>query len=168
MAARDVLKNINLFVDGRGYAGQVDAFTPPKMTLKTEEYRAGGMDASLKITMGMEALDGEFTLKGYDADVLALFGLREGNLVPLTLLEALESFDGTITQVKHNVRAKITEIDGGERKPGELPSLKISYNAAYYKQVHGGRLIHEIDVERMIRTINGVDQLSGQRAALNM
>ncbi len=29
MAARDVRKNFNLFVDGKGYAGQVEEFTPP-------------------------------------------------------------------------------------------------------------------------------------------
>ena len=32
MAARDVLKNINLFVDGRGYAGQLQDYTPPVLT----------------------------------------------------------------------------------------------------------------------------------------
>ena len=39
-----VLKNMNLFVDGRGYAGRVDEIELPKLTLKTEEHRAGGMD----------------------------------------------------------------------------------------------------------------------------
>ena len=36
-----VLKNMNLFVDGRGYAGRVDEIQLPKLTLKTEEHRAG-------------------------------------------------------------------------------------------------------------------------------
>ena len=29
MSARDVRKNLNAFVDGRGYAGQLSSFTPP-------------------------------------------------------------------------------------------------------------------------------------------
>ena len=39
-----VLKNMNLFVDGRGYAGRIDEIQLPKLTLKTEEHRAIGMD----------------------------------------------------------------------------------------------------------------------------
>ena len=30
-----ILKNFNLFVDGRGYAGKADEVTPPKLTIKT-------------------------------------------------------------------------------------------------------------------------------------
>ncbi|AMW35750.1 hypothetical protein HEQ62_10815 [Haematospirillum jordaniae] len=41
MAARDVLKNINLFVDGRGYAGQLSEYSPPSLALVTEDFRAG-------------------------------------------------------------------------------------------------------------------------------
>ena len=61
----DVLKNMNLFVDGRGYAGVVDELTPPKLTMKTEEHRAGGMDAPVELDMGMEKLEASFSLKKY-------------------------------------------------------------------------------------------------------
>jgi phage tail tube protein FII len=56
MAARDVLKNFNLFVDGRGYAGQVQDYTPPDLTAMTEDFRAGGMDGPIAIPLGIEAL----------------------------------------------------------------------------------------------------------------
>ena len=35
----DILKNMSLFVDGRGYAGNVDELNLPKLALKTEEFR---------------------------------------------------------------------------------------------------------------------------------
>jgi P2 family phage contractile tail tube protein len=41
-----ILKNFNLFVDGRGYAGRAEEVTPPKLTIKTEELRAGGNRAA--------------------------------------------------------------------------------------------------------------------------
>ena len=41
---KDTLKNMNLFVNGKGYAGVIDEITLPKLTVKTEEYRGGGMD----------------------------------------------------------------------------------------------------------------------------
>ena len=66
MAARDVRKNINLFVDGRGYAGQLQEFNPPVLTQKTEEFRGGGMVGPVAIPMGLEALMASATLIAYD------------------------------------------------------------------------------------------------------
>ena len=51
-----ILKNFNLFIDGRGYAGKCDEVNPPKLNIKSEEYRAGGLDAPIPIDMGMEKL----------------------------------------------------------------------------------------------------------------
>lgn len=168
MAARDVRKNFNLWVDGRGYAGQAEEFNAPKLTLQTEEFRAGGMDLPIDVTMGMEKLTCDFTLKAYDKNVLALFGVVQGASVPLTVREALESFDGIVTPVVHNMRGKITEIDPGTSKPGELPVLKVTMSLTYYKQRHGDTLLHEIDAENMVRIINGVDSLQGIRNALGI
>lgn len=70
-----ILKNFNVFVDGRGYAGKIDEVTLPKLTIKTEEYRAGGMDIPINIDMGMEKLEAEFTFSEYDSELFRLFGL---------------------------------------------------------------------------------------------
>lgn len=168
MAARDVIKNINLFVDGRGYAGQIDDFNPPKLSLQTEEFRGGGMDGPIDLEMGMEKLVTDFSLISYDRDVLSLWGVRKGATVPFVAREALESFDGTVTPVKHTMRGKIIEHDPGSHKPGTAPKLKTSMSLTYYKLEHGGRLVHEIDVENMVRTIDGVDVLAEIRRALGM
>ena len=168
MAARDVLKNLNLWVDGRGMAGQLQDYTPPVLTLQTEDFRAGGMDAPVRVTMGMEPLETSFNLRAYDRDTLALFGVVEGAFVPLTVRGALESFDGTVTPVVHNMRGKITSLDSGTWTPGELGSLNVTMSLVYYKLQHGGTVIHEIDVENMVRTINGVDALANIRRALGM
>lgn len=168
MAARDVRKNHNIFVDGRGYAGQSDEFNAPKLTLQTEEFRAGGMDLPIDVTMGMEKLACDFALKAYDKNVLALFGVAQGASVPLVVREALESFDGTVTPVVHTMRGKITELDPGTSKPGELPTLKITMSLTYYKLQHGDTVVHEIDAENMVRVINGVDALEAIRAALSI
>jgi P2 family phage contractile tail tube protein len=168
MAARDVRKNLNLFVDGRGMAGQVEEFNPPKLSLKLEEFRAGGMDVPIELTMGMEKLNADFSLISYDKNVLALFGVAEGSTVPFVAREALESFDGTVTPVIHTMRGKIKEMDPGTSKSGDKPMLKISMSLAYYKLQHGDTVVLEIDVENMIRIVNGVDVLSSQRAALGI
>lgn len=168
MAARDIVKYINLFVDGRGYAGQIEDFNPPKLTLQTEEFRAGGMDLPVDITMGMEKLTSDFSLIAYDRDVLALFGVREGVSVPFVAREHLESFDGTETTVIHTMRGKITELDSGTHKSGDKPGLKVAISLTYYKLQHGNTVVHEIDAENMVRIVNGVDALAGARRSLGI
>lgn len=168
MTARDIRKSFNAFVDGRGYAGQVREFNPPKLALKVEEFRAGGMDIPIDVTMGMEKLVADFSLTAYDRNVLSLFGLREGNQVPFVLREHLESHDGTEKTVVHTMRGKITGFDPGTSSGAELSLLKVDMSLAYYKLVHDGVTVIEIDAENMVRIINGVDQLAGQRASLGI
>ncbi len=164
----DLLKNLTLSVDGYGYAGRVEDLTPPKLTVKTEDYRAGGMDAPVKIDMGMEEMEATFTLTAFDAEVLARFGLAPGNLVPLTFRGAVESEDGTVTPVVVNLSGSLTELDPGTWKAGDLAKLKGTVAVRYYKLTHGGRVVHEIDVENMVRMIDGVDRLASTRAALGI
>lgn len=166
MAARDVIKNQNLYADGRGYAGQLQEFTPPVLELLIEKVRLGGMDAPVPLTMGMEAMDAGFVLISYDRFILASWGIREGAFLPFTVKEVLESFDGTITQVVHTMRGKIVKLDSGTHKPGEVAPLKVELGLSYYKQTHGGVTLHEIDPENMVRIIDGVDVLAAQRRAL--
>lgn len=168
MAASDVRKNLNLFVDGRGFAGQVEEFNAPKLAIKVEEFRAGGMNAPIDLDMGQEKMECDFSLIKYSKDVLSLFGLAPGNTVPLVVREALESFDGTATPVVHTIRGKIKEIDPGTSKSGEKSSLKITMTLTYYKLQHGSTVAQEIDVVNMVHMINGVDRLAAQRAALGM
>lgn len=168
MAARDVRKNFNLYFDGKGFAGQVEDFTPPKLALTTEDFRGGGMDAPAEITLGMEKLEASFTLKAYDKSILSAFGIRAGASVPLVAREALESHDGTVTRVAHTMRGKIKEIDQGTSKPGEAPPLKIAMALDYYKLQHGETTVQEIDVVNMVRIVNGVDALADIRRALGI
>jgi uncharacterized protein len=168
MAARDVRKNINAFIDGRGYAGQVEEFNAPKLALKTEEYRGGGMNAAVELTMGMETMTADFSLISYSRDTLALFGVAEGRDVNFIFREALESFDGTVTGVTHVLRGKIKEIDPGTSKPGEPGSLKHTVALNYYKLQHGDVVVQEIDVVNMVHIVNGEDLMAAQRLALGM
>jgi P2 family phage contractile tail tube protein len=168
MTARDVRKNFNLFVDGQGYAGQANNVNPPKLTKKTEEFRGGGMNMPVKLGMGMEAMDADFSLIQFSKDVLSLFGLAEGQYIPLTLRENLESYDGTETPVIHVMRGQITELDQGTVEAGAKPDIKVSMNLNYYKLQHGDTVVQEIDVINMIHIVNGVDVLATQRANLGM
>ncbi len=161
------LKNFSLFVDGRGYAGRCDEVTPPKLTLKLEEHRAGGMDAPVELDMGMDKLSLDFTLSEYDADIIKMFGLTTGAVKPLTLRGALEDDNGVVPVVIA-VRGQLKEIDLGSWKPGQKTAKKISVALRYFKYTQDGADLVEIDIENMIRKIGGVDQLAAQRTALGL
>lgn len=164
----DVLKNMSLFVDGRGYAGNVDELTLPKLTLKTEEFRNGGMDAPMEVEMGMEKLECEFTLTKFDREALKLFGVLGGNPILLTVRGAVVSDDGDTTPIVVNLRGFVRELDFGNWKAGDKATLKFMMALRYYKLKHGRSVIHEIDVQNMVRKIDGDDQLEAQREALGM
>jgi len=105
--ARNVRKNFNFYVDGKGYAGNVESFTAPKLTLKTEDFQAGGMFAPTEITLGHEKLEAEAVLIADDPDIMGKFHVVESKEYSFTAREALESSDGSITAVIHTMRGKV-------------------------------------------------------------
>lgn len=162
-----VLRNFNLFVDGRGYAGRVEELTPPKLTIKTEEFRAGGMDAPTEIDLGMEKIETTFTLIEYDPELLKQFGLVSGTSVALTLRGALVDDTGT-TPMVIRIQGRFKELDFGKFKAGDKPSMQCSVTCQYYSLEIGNNKIIEIDIDNMTRVINGVDQLAEIRAAIGL
>ena len=168
MPVARLLKNISLFVDGRGYAGKVDSFTPPKLTVKTEEHRAGGMDAPIEVDMGMEKLEAGLTLSGVDKDALKLFGLTTGSFAPMTLRGASQGDTGEVEAAAIHMRGQVKEVDWGDWEPGAKAPVKLMVALRYYKLEVAGETVHEIDVENMKRIVDGVDQLAELRAALGL
>jgi P2 family phage contractile tail tube protein len=164
-----ILKNFAVFVDGRGYAGKVEEITLPKLTIKTEEYRAGGMDVPIAIDMGMEKLETDMTFSDYDSEIFKLFGIISGNLVALTLRGALQEPDKTdaIPVVLH-LRGTIRELDFGTWKAAEKATLKMAMDLRAYKLTYNNADVIEIDAENMIRKIDGTDQLATFRTALGL
>ena len=71
------LTNTNLFIDGVSFAGDVPSLTLPKLAVKTEQYRAGGMDAPVSIDMGLEAMEAKFSTNGARREALNFFGLAD-------------------------------------------------------------------------------------------
>lgn len=168
MAADNMLRNFALFVNGRGLAGNCEEYTPPKLAEVTEDYKAGGMDASLKIPMGQEAMECAFTLTKFDPNVLGLWGVAPGNYVPFVVRGALQSADGTITPVTEYTRGRIRETDAGNWQPLAKVSLKFTCDLTYYRREINGVTVTEIDVLNIIRIVNGVDVLAAIRSAIGL
>ena len=163
---RGRLKNLNLIVLGRGYAGDVAEFDPPKLALTMDEDRPGGLDAAVKVPMGMEPLTAMFTTLSVDGELMRRWGLGGGQRTPVELRGALEGDGGRVRAVVYTLEGDFSEVDPGTWKPGEKTNIKYTAELRYYKLTIGGVVEHEIDVPNMVRIIGGVDQLAAQREAL--
>lgn len=168
MPARQVLKNFQLFVDGRGFAGEVEEVNLPKLTVQTEDWRAGGMDTTLPLDMGMEKLEMSFMLIGFNRDILNLFGLIPTQDVAFTLRGALENLDGTVEPMVVACRGRFREFDPGTSKAGDKPALTMTVDLLFYAMTISGAPVITIDTLNMIRQIGGIDRLAQQRAAIGL
>lgn len=167
-AGKDIIKNFNVLVDGRGYAGEVNEFTPPQLSRTVERFRAGGMDASVPIDMGQEDMESTFSTPSMHAEVQKLWGMNQGASVPLVFRGALVSQDETVKPVVYTMRGKIRIVNEGTISAGGVPSIAYTYDPIYFKKEIDGETVTEIDVENMICSVNGVDQLEQRRAAIGL
>ena len=162
-----ILKNFNLFIDGRGYVGKCEEVNPPKLSIKSEEYKAGGMDAPISIDMGMEKLEASFTLSEYDKDILKQLGLISGNGVQVTLRGALQD-DATTSPIIIKLRGMYSEMDMGKFAAGEKGTLACTIACRYYSLEIDGEQLIEVDIDNMTRIIGGVDKMVEIRDAIGI
>lgn len=163
-----VMKNLNLFIDGRGYAGRIDEIELPKLAIKTEEHRAGGMDLPIELDLGMEKLEANMTLSDFDSEVFKLFGLVGNQSIAYTIRGAIQAQGEPSQAVIINLRGGWKELDAGTWKPGDKSSVKATVTANYYKLSIDGTAVVEIDAINLVRTINGVDQMAKIRSDIGL
>lgn len=169
MAIPKTLRNFNLFLAKKGstadnYAGLITEINLPKLSLKTEEYRAGGMDASIPIVVGMDSLNCDFSLAEYSQSMLNLFGFFDYE-TNLTLRGAFDDGEKVYSTVV-KLNGLIKETDFGLWKTGNLVTLKVSFIATYYQLTFNDKEIIEIDIPNMVRKIGGNNQLAGWKSAI--
>jgi len=163
------LKNMMLFNTGAAYLGEVVSFGTPKLGRKFEEFRAGGMDGPVKIDMGGEALESEWSCGGPMRDVLRQYGVTSVTGVGLRFVGAFQNDDtGEVDTIEIVVRGRHEEIDMGEQKPGEGGEFKVKTAIAYYKLTWNGVTEIEIDQLGMVFVVGGVDRLAAIRDALGI
>lgn len=163
----DILYDLNLFVDGRGYAGRIKEIKLPTVKPKMMGYQAGGMAAEVDVPMGrFEKLEAEATLYAFDKDVLNLMRVLPGEQFAFTARGSKVSDDGTKKPVVVTMRGLLSEVDMDTWKPGDEMPLKLKMSLRYYKLEDDGAVVYEIDPVNYKAVVNGKDQLETTRQHL--
>lgn len=164
-----IVKNYNLFVQGRGKAGLCDEAEVPEYVERTEEHSAGGMDGTAEVGMGQEAMRAKFTMAEVDPDLLRLVGIANGNTARLVLRASAQREDESFTTAHvYEMHGAIRNLKIAPFKKGEKTTVEFEMSVNYYRVNLAGEDLLEIDVINMIRRVGGVDQLALQRADLGM
>ena len=163
------LKNFNLYNDGNSFMGVVAEFTQPKLMLAMEEWRGGGMLGPVKVDMGLQMLEAEFTVGGIVKQLMRQFGSARVDGVLMRLVGAYQADDGSgVDQVEIVMRGRYEEIDMGNAKPGEDTEHKIKAPLSYYKLSINGRVEIEIDMLNAVFLVDGTDRYAEIRGALGL
>ncbi|MGN6421980.1 MAG: phage major tail tube protein [Asticcacaulis sp.] len=163
------LKNMNLFEDGGSMLGVVSEVTPPKLAVKTEDYRGAGMPGPVAIDMGLEKLELSYKTGGLSASAMRIFGAPA---LDATLHRWVGSYQddstGKWTAVEIVTRGRHTTMDMGTAKPGESGDQTTTVSLSYYKLTIDGVDIIEIDMLASIYVVNGVDRYAEMRQILGI
>lgn len=168
MALPRKLKLFNLFLDGESWLGLVPELTLPKLARKMDDYRGGGMEGPVKIDMGQEGLELDFTT-GFDGRIFKKYAATSVSAVLLRFAGSWQRDDvGDVAAVEITVRGRISEIDPGNAKAGEDAPLKVKMALSYYKLTVNNEELVEIDLANLVNKVGGTDMLAAHRAALGI
>lgn len=163
---RDILKFMNSFVDGYGYAGLASTVLVPKIEVATRDFMAAGMAGPIEVRMARlaNALTSTLTFEGFDPHLYETLDITEGSLIPFTCKGSTEDSDGTTHAHNVAMRGFPKVLDEGEWKDGESVPLKLDMSLRYYRRERDGVELFEIDQENMIFRVKGKDLLAEHRA----
>ena len=161
------IKNINGYVDGGSYLGEIAEFEEPKIAISTEDWRGGGMVGPVKIDTGLEAMEASFTMGGHVASLIRKFGTTRVDGVRVRLVGAYQADDGSAPQsVECFIGGRFSEIDFGKAKPGDKTEHKYKVPLSYYRRVVDGREEVAIDMIAGVFRVGGIDRYAEIMAIL--
>ena len=119
MIAPQVLNNCNMILDGMSMAGRVLELTLPKIAIKKEDYRAGGMDGPISMDQGMEQMEFGFSISGVTKEAMGKMALVDGLAYDTEFRGAFMDWRGKVVSATAIMRGRLWELDPGKWKPGD-------------------------------------------------
>ena len=152
-------KNVNAHIDGQGYLGEIAEFEEPELALATEDYRGGGMLGTVKIDLGLEAMETKIKMGGHTAGLIRKFGTTQIDGVRVRLTNAYQRDDtGQAQDVEIYIGGRFSNIGFGTGKPGDDTEHEYTVPLTYYRRVVDGRTEIEIDMIAGVFMVDGFDR----------
>lgn len=169
MALPRVLKLMNVFNNGHEYRGIAQEIELPKLAMKIEDYRAGGMIGEVGINLGLDKLEMTHKYAGIVPDLFTGFASDQIDSELIRFAGAYQQDDtGEVSAVEIVMRGRHTEVDGGNSKVGEKTETSIKSVLTYYKMTIDGKETVEIDLLNSVLKIDGKDRYEKHRAAIGL
>lgn len=158
-----IMKDINIFVDGIGHLGTSEEIKLPVIKFKTEGLSRGGFEKEISLGT-FEKLEAEATITEYDPIVYA--AIAAGTVTGLGVNITVK---GSILQKGKHISAVATlqgeiDVEDGSWKANEKIQRKMKMRVNLYVMEIGGIQGIVFDTENMIAIIDGVDYLASLRS----
>lgn len=158
-----IMKDINIFVDGIGHLGTSEEIKLPVIKFKTEGFNRGGFEKEISLGT-FEKLEAEATIAEYDPIVYA--AIAAGTVTGLGVNITVK---GSILQKRKHISAVATlqgeiDVEDGSWKANEKIQRKMKMRVNLYAMEIGGTQAILFDTENMIAMIDGVDYLASLRS----
>lgn len=162
------LKDLDVFIAGNRFAGQLMSYTRPTLTAKVESHLAAGMLSEVDLIMGLEPMETEMKFAGDQPLLNAEFAnpRLDGSLVRYVGMYDAGA-EGGVVRYEITTRGRYLEIDRGSDEKGSKSEATYKQKVVYYKEVVDGVVAFEIDVLAGIWIVNGVDLWQAIREGLN-
>lgn len=161
------LVDMNLYGDGDSWKGQIAEMTIPKLVVKMEDWRGGGMLGPVPVDMGLDKVEFEFKAGGLFLEPLRHFGATTIDAAQLRFAGAYRNQQsGTVDFMEVVSRGRYSEVDFGTQKPGDDTETTYKAGCAYYKLSRNNSKLIEIDMLAGIFFVFGVDRYAEIREAL--
>ncbi|HFK7187633.1 phage major tail tube protein [Serratia odorifera] len=159
MSTKNTLRAWTFFAGGIRIEGAHE-YTPPVLSIVKGDLRTGAQDAPSPVDDGMEALTCQVKFYGIDTDILTRFGFTSGSINRFSAYQGYLS-NGTAMGTIEEIEGFVHNVTPDARSNQNMSENAVTVDIAirYYKQSKDGRELIEIDTERFIRRVNGVDQL---------
>jgi P2 family phage contractile tail tube protein len=159
-----VLQDVNIFVDGKGYLGVASSLKLPDITQETVEVK-GGIGAKYA-TGAINAMEASFTLKVADVNLFLGLGLNTWqNRIPVVIKASIFQ-DGKTKPVLATITGDWEGLNLAAIEPGKEIETEIKMQVHFYSLDIDNTPVIVADVKNMICMIGGVDYLADMRSNL--
>lgn len=168
MALRKSLYGLSVYVNGIDYVGVASSFTPPEISLQTEESDMPGHAGPIMVPTGrLEALEATIVVGDAYPALEALVGAPAAPDTPVLLVQV--TTDGSARRaVEWEVSGLWTKQSAGEVGGGGSGGGGCTYTISVRTLTHriDGSEVRHVDLEQAVHRIDGTDVLAELRAAL--